>query len=104
LAWPPRRGHKLDTRKELVKYDSGYALILQPLLASASSPCKSVCRLGPQPALFRTCGPVLTDTTRCQYPDSKVCDVAMSPLLCTPLSRSGRFLVKCVEKPTDSTN
>jgi hypothetical protein len=34
----------------------------------------------------------------------EVRDVAMSPLLCTPLSRSGRFLVKCVEKPTDSTN
>ncbi len=46
----PRKSRKFDTRKGLIKYDSGYALILQPLLASASPPCKSVCRLAAQPA------------------------------------------------------
>ena len=54
MAWsaPQKSRHKLDTRKGLVKYDSGYALILQPLLTSASQPCKSVCRLGPSLPFF----------------------------------------------------
>jgi len=39
--------------------DSGYALILQPLLASASSPCKSVCRLGLSLPFFGHVAPYL---------------------------------------------
>jgi hypothetical protein len=30
MAAPQKSRHKLDTRNGLVKYDSGYALILQP--------------------------------------------------------------------------
>src|SRR5712671_3697956 len=72
--------------REAVKYNSDYALILQPLPASTSQPCKSVCRLGP-PGLpfFRTCRPVFTDATRCRRPDRAVL-VADRAALATPQS------------------
>src|SRR6266481_2905685 len=73
LAWPPpqKSRHKLVTSEGIVKYNSGYVLILQPLLASTSPPCKSICRAlrAAQSALFRRCGSVLNDATRCRCPD-----------------------------------